>query len=62
MTNEVTGGKMLVAGTSILAALVGWVETVEAMLRIIATMVSIVAGVVVIWPQVKRLVRKRKKK
>lgn len=62
MTNEVAGDKVVTASVSLLAMALSWLPQIEAVLRVAASLLSVIAGAVVVWPSVKKLFRKRKHK
>lgn len=62
MTNDVAGGKAVTAVVSLLAMVLSWLPHIEAVLRIAASLLSVIAGAIVVCPHVRKLFRKRKHK
>lgn len=62
MTNDVAGGKAATATVSLLTMILAWIPHIEAVLRIAASLLSVIAGAIVIWPHVQKQFRKRKHK
>lgn len=62
MTHDVTAGRLTALAFTVLGTALSWLPYIEAVLRIIATIVAIIAGIVTIWPQLRKFCRRKNHK
>lgn len=57
MTNDVAGGKAVVAGASVLTAVMSWLPAIEGFLRVACSVLAFISGLIVVVPAIRRKIR-----